>query len=306
MTSEPSRMRRESILLTIALSPLRAIERTRGWRRLGLLLVYAMIAVVILALVRRRSQLAGLPDVGEPFDVAAFRTPAGVSDDRNAWVPYRLAAARFRDLNEAEGNSFSNANLAWTRADATLCAWVAEHDEAISLLCTGAARSECSIERPAVETIGTTTMANNVLAARLSWIGTAALFKAGRLRAQGDPAGAWRLFKAAVRASRHIDWAVPTVSGRAHGIVLIQYVRQPIADWASDPAVSVALLHQALDDLEAAAALAPRFRLSTAGNTWAQSMPWRTRKRSSPRGPSSARVSARPGSPRFRRHSTCS
>ena len=58
---------------TIALAPFRAIERTRGRRRLGLLVLYGLIAVVIWALLWRRSQLAGLPDVGALFDVAAFR-----------------------------------------------------------------------------------------------------------------------------------------------------------------------------------------------------------------------------------------
>ena len=64
MTSEPASMQRESLLVKIALSPFRAIERARGWRRLGLLVLYAAIAVVIGGLLWRRSQLAGLPMSG--------------------------------------------------------------------------------------------------------------------------------------------------------------------------------------------------------------------------------------------------
>jgi hypothetical protein len=41
-----------------------------------------LIAAVLTAFLWRRSQLAGLPDVGERFDVAAFRSPARVPDDR--------------------------------------------------------------------------------------------------------------------------------------------------------------------------------------------------------------------------------
>ena len=37
------------------------------------------------------AQLIGLPDVGDPFDVAAFRAFT-IPDDRNAFVLYRRAA----------------------------------------------------------------------------------------------------------------------------------------------------------------------------------------------------------------------
>jgi hypothetical protein len=43
--------------------------------------------------------------------------------------------------------------------------------------------------------------------------------------------------------------------------VLTQYAREPVADWAKDPAVGVALLRQALDDLVAAEALTPPLSL---------------------------------------------
>ena len=95
MSTEPVRVRRESVLAAIAFAPSRAIERTRGWSRLGLLVLYGLMALVIWGLLWRRSQLAALPDVGEPFDVAAFRLPAHVPDDRNAFVPYRRAAHGF-------------------------------------------------------------------------------------------------------------------------------------------------------------------------------------------------------------------
>ena len=174
-------------------------------------------------------------------------------DDRNAFVAYRRAVERFRDMNDAEGNSFSHADFAWGKADATFRAWIAEHDEAISLLCAGAALPEFYIEVP----VQPATMDNNVLAVQVSWIATAGLFKAGRLRLEGNPAGAWSLLNAIIRASRHIEWAVPTANGRPIGFTLVQYARQPVAAWANDPAVGVALLRRALDDLAAAEALTP-------------------------------------------------
>ena len=67
---------REPVLVSIALAPLRAVERTRGLLRLGVLAVYALIALAASAVLWRQAQLRGLPDVGAPFDVAAFRASA--------------------------------------------------------------------------------------------------------------------------------------------------------------------------------------------------------------------------------------
>jgi len=259
MSSQPTPVQRESVLITILLAPLRAIEQTRGWRRIGLLILYALMAVAIWAPLRRRSQLAGLPDVGEPFDVAAFRAPGRAADDRNAFVSYRKAVELHRGMNDKEGASFSNANLAWSRADDLFRGWVKEHDEAIALLCTGAARPEFVPESRTDPTVQAATGANNALAARLGWVATAALFKAGKLQADGDLAGAWTLLKAVVRASRHVEWATSTAQGRSHGIMMVQYAREPVAAWAKDPKVGAAMLRQAIDDLAAAEALTPPF-----------------------------------------------
>jgi len=259
MSSQPPSLRRDPVLITILLAPLRAIERTRGWRRIGLLIVYALIAVAIWAPSRRYSQLAGLPDVEEPFDVAARRAPGRMASDRSAFVFYRQALERFRDMNEAERASFDRANLEWSRADELFRGWVRENDEAIALLCTGAAQPDFGLESRAGTAVQfqAADVVNGVLAARLGWIATAALFKAGKLQAEGDHAGAWNLLKAVVRASRHVEWATARADGRGIGIMMVQYARQPVADWARDRSVSAVMLRQSLDDLAAADALTP-------------------------------------------------
>jgi hypothetical protein len=244
-------------LAAILLFPLRAIERARGWRRLGLLLLYVLIALPILAQLWRRSQLVGLPDVGNTLAVVASQPAAGFPADRNAFVPYQRAAERCRDMSRDEEQSFSNADLRWSRADATLRAWVAEHREAISLLRAGSERPEAYLELPDHQTGPLALAAKQEIIRRLSWIGDAALFEAGRLRAEGDPAGAWALLKAVVRVSRDMERAVPTAWCRSTAIILVQYAYEPVSEWAKDPSVSVALLRQSLDDLTAAEALTP-------------------------------------------------
>jgi hypothetical protein len=112
-------------------------------------------------------------------------------------------------------------------------------------------------EAPKNLSVQQTETANAELARRIGRIGTAGLLKAGRLRAEGDHSGAWELLKAAARASRHIAWAAPTARGRSHGIMLAQYARHPVDEWARDEATTVPMLRQALDDLAAAEALTP-------------------------------------------------
>jgi hypothetical protein len=253
--------------VAILLFPLRAIERARGWRRLGLLLLYVMIALPILALLWRRLQFAGLPDVGNTFDLAATRPPGGVPDDRNPFVLYRQAAQRFREMNKDEAESFSKANLRWSAADATLRRWVTENREAVSLLRAGSERPKAYLNRPA--TIDLLALADEQeIIRRLSWIGDAALFEAGRLRAAGDAAGAWALLKAVVRASRHMEQAVPTAWCQTTAMTLVQYAREPVLEWAQDPSVSVTLLQRALDDLTAAEALTPPLSHFYRGEYW--------------------------------------
>jgi hypothetical protein len=89
MSTEPVPPRRGWTFAAILLFPLWAIERARGWRRLGLLLLYVLIALPILGPFWRRSQLVGLPDVGHTFDGPGSRPAARVPDDRNAFVLYR-------------------------------------------------------------------------------------------------------------------------------------------------------------------------------------------------------------------------
>ena len=248
---------RESAIASVVLFPLRTIERARGWRRLGLVALYGVIAVVAGALLYRQSQLAGLPDIGDPFDESASLALDRVPDDRNAFVLYRAAAGKFRDMTNGEGASFSKADLRWSGADPALRGWVAEQAEAIALMREGSGRPEASLDVPRRATVALEDAEKFEVVRRLSWIGNAALFEAGRVRASGDPAGAWALLKAVVRASRHMSRGTPSVQARWTAITLVQYAQGPIADWAEDPSVGVDLLKGALADLVAAESLTP-------------------------------------------------
>jgi hypothetical protein len=251
-----------SVLVAILLWPLRSIERTRGWRLVGLLALYGLVASLVAGLLWRRSELAQVPDIGEPFDVPAHRSRSRVADDLNAFIPYRRAVQRCRDLNDAEGAAFNQANLEWARADNTLRGWVAEHDEAIDLFREGSQRPEAYLEVPADLKGVLATSEKAEVIRRLSWIGDAALFKAGKLQSEGDLVGSWAMLKAVVRTSRHMIRALPTNGSQNTSTILVQFANEPVARWSKDPAASITLLRQALDDLVAAEALTPPLSLT--------------------------------------------
>jgi hypothetical protein len=253
MNTEFGPANRESPIGLILLFPFRAVERARGWRRIGLLAAYGVIALMICAMLMRQSQLARLPDVGDSVGTASDQ----VSDDRNAFVSYREATQRFREMTEAEGNSFNKTNLQWSRADASFRRWLADNDPAIALMCEGTMRPEAFLESTGPARDPMVVAEKSEVIRRLSWIGDAAIFKAERLQSEGDPAGAWSLFKAVIRVSRDMERALPTSWSRVTAIILVQYARQPVADWAGDNAVSPALLRRALDDLAALEGLTP-------------------------------------------------
>ena len=238
----------------ILLFPLRAVEQARGWRRFVLLLAYAMIASPIVAVGWRRSQLAGLPEVGNTFEVPARRPGGPVPDDHNAFVLYRKAAGCFRDLRADEDDSYSKANFRWARDDAKIHRWVTDNREAVSLLRAGSERPEACLEQ-LVKPTDLLDPDGMPIVSRLLAVGQVALFEAGRLRTEGDPAGAWAILKAVVRASRDMERASPRSLTIAIG--LVQEALDPVADWAKDPSVDVALLRHALDELAAVEALTP-------------------------------------------------
>src|SRR5262249_55979726 len=71
---------------------------------------------------------------------------------------------------------------------------------------------------------------------------------------QGDMAGAWGWYNAALRASRHVGMRRGT-HGRLIGHAMLMEAADRIVAWAGDPRVDAALLRRALADLRTAAAM---------------------------------------------------
>ncbi len=198
------------------------------------------------------AQLIGLPDVGDPFDVAAFRSRT-IPDDRNAFVLYNQAAAQVKPiLGYFKRPKTSDELFArWSKADEDIRRLLAENREALVIFRQGTERPDAL--EPA---IGTGQDSYETLPAGFSFR-LMVLLEASRLEDdQGDMAGAWGWYRAMVRTIHH---AGMRGSAQRRSSVELWYrrLRERLATWAADPRTSPALLRTALADVVACEALSP-------------------------------------------------
>ena len=85
-------LRRSFPTVRLIVAPFRWIGKSR--RRLWCV-VLVVLTIVAGPPLWWATQLWGLPDIGDPFDVAAFQIMT-IPDDRNAFVLYRQAAGFFK------------------------------------------------------------------------------------------------------------------------------------------------------------------------------------------------------------------
>ena len=113
-----------------------------GSRRRVLTAASVLLAMIIAPPLWWSIQLMGLPDIGEPFDLEAFRS-SRIPDDRNAFVLYRQAADRLKSLNSFVVSKRSiDAHVRWSQADPMVRRWVEANREAMELFRRGAERPD--------------------------------------------------------------------------------------------------------------------------------------------------------------------
>jgi hypothetical protein len=244
-------LRRSFPTVRLIVAPFRWIgkSRRRIWCTVSILL-----AIVASPPLYWATQLWGLPDVGDPFDVAAFRAFT-IPDDRNAYVLYRQAAAALKPWEphqKAAGNPVNPLLVPWSKAMPEVHRWVEENREALAVFRRGAERPD------ALEGLSVTGPGRDLgpLFEPLSRLHILALLEGSRLEEQGDLAGAWDWFRSDLRAIRHIGMHAPIL----RRVFLQRWhndLRNRLIAWAGDPRTTPALLRQALDDVIACESLAP-------------------------------------------------
>jgi hypothetical protein len=258
----PGRNRPTLLLLSILTAPAVWLERTPGWWRLALLLLYGIVVAVPMAFLLRAASLRELPDVGDPFDVAAFRAN-DVPDGENALILYDRALEAIRASGTGPG-----ADLQWliqfgqTESDiprvflnGRAAAWrqralglpseiahLVRLGEGLDLWRRGTDRAR-SAPGPSHGEF----LAKSQRDLALRGLARLALRKAALLEDDGDLAGAWGWYRAALRSSRHVGMR-GGAEDRGLGAAILADAAESVERWAADPRVDAALLRRALRD----------------------------------------------------------
>jgi hypothetical protein len=248
------RLTSQGALERLVLSPLIVWKRSKGWRRRGLTLLYLTIAVVAGAFGWREASIWRLPQAPEPFDLVKYGR-VEVPDADNAMVAYREVFARFGDLDTLSYKVDGVASWSvsdWSAADPEVRRWAEDHRKALEAWVPANDRPDSLLVQPEEFRIDTPQEA-------LQWLrpyARLALLEGSRLEHSGDLAGAWRMYRAALRASRHAGRHGGT-SQRWIGHSILEQTRPRIEAWIDRPGMTGELLRRAIGDVEACWAMTP-------------------------------------------------
>jgi hypothetical protein len=182
-----------------------------------------------------------LPDIGDPFDVAAFRG-LRVPVDQNAFTYLQRAAEKlteFPDLPRAVGPAAPT--IAWSKADPKVRAWVEENRQALELFLQAAEQSD-AILHPGGDPL---TYSNSGV--NPGELNVLALLEGSKRQESGDTAGAWECYRAVLRTTAQINRRGCLQTTRAN--FGLTWLRQRLPTWAADPRTTIPQLQTALDEV---------------------------------------------------------
>jgi hypothetical protein len=181
------------------------------------------------------NSLNGLPDIGDPFDVAAFRA-FRLPDEQNAFTYLRRASAMLtpiRGWNEGEPGQLK---FSWSTANPTLREWAGENREAFELFLQGAEQADAA--NPAGEPTDYRSFHVGLI--------SLALLEASRRQASGDTAGAWACYRAVLRTITHLSRRGSTLQ-RQDASEASRPLERRLSDWAAGPRTTISQLRTALE-----------------------------------------------------------
>jgi hypothetical protein len=175
-----------------------------------------------------QTSLNGLPDIGDPFDVAAFRA-FSVPDDQNAFSFLRRA-------QETEIRPPPSVALSWSAADPNSRQWVEANRRAIELFQQGADQSDAA--NPAGESV--------VNGQRLAAL---VLLEGDRRRERGDTSGAWDCYRAVLRMATHTRRRGSLEQRRDLDAYWNGWLQHRLETWSADPRTTIPQLRNALEEV---------------------------------------------------------
>jgi hypothetical protein len=169
-------------------------RRLRQLARVTLVLAIGLALAATALAIWWLTSLNGLPDIGDPFDVAEFRAFT-VPDELNAFTFKRRAWDKLttvRGLVWGEGANPDDLKFSWSIANPKWREWAGENREALELFLQGAERSDAS--HPAGDP---TSDQDTGLLIMLP------VLEASRRQESGDMGGAWDCYRGVLRMITH-------------------------------------------------------------------------------------------------------
>jgi len=192
--------------------------------------------------------LNGLPDIGDPFDVAALREIT-IPDDQNAFTFLQRAHETLTPLPDLPHVVTSAAlTVGWSQVDPKLRAWVEANRPALELLRRGADQSEGiwhSTGEPYAQRCRDAWCRYRIFGpGGLIWL---ALLE-GKSRAEsGDLAGAWDCYRTVLRMTTHLR-RQGGLTARFLANTVQTSLRERLEIWAANPQTTIQELRRALDE----------------------------------------------------------
>jgi hypothetical protein len=188
------------------------------------------------------TSLNGLPDIGDPFDVAAFRD-FQIPDDQNAFTFLQRAQAKLTPLPELPQSARALTPTAgWSKLDPKLRAWVEANRPALELFQQAANQSD-GVSQPAGDPYWWQSY-RVVGPGGLIWL---ALLESGRRAESGDSAAAWDCYRTVLRMTTHLRRR-GDMPLRYHANAVHTALRRRLATWAADPKTTIPQLRRALEE----------------------------------------------------------
>jgi hypothetical protein len=221
-----------------------AKRRARQLRIVALILAATLVIGACGVMLRRATSLIGLPDVGDPFNVAAFRA-IRVPEEQDAFALFRRAADKLRAMPVVPlAAQRAGRTVAWSQADPDLRKWLLANREAFGLFQQGAFQADGNA--PALVHPLQSSLTDRNLGSFV-WL---AFLDASRLEEQGNMPAAWDAYRAILRTKTHIT-RKGTVFDRYFAGLFCRGLDARIAAWAANPKTDVLSIRRALDEVRA-------------------------------------------------------
>jgi hypothetical protein len=227
-----------------------ASMRQKSWRSKRSIIAVSLIGLIAFGGslgVHRWTSLRGLPDIGDPFDVAKYAR-IDIPADENAYTFYRRASEMSQGINGPRSMSANYSD--WTLISAEEFKYLEDSRAAMAVWFEGTKRNRAVYAQPGEVTYETLLPAPQdarSFARRIN-------LQAFKLQHEGDLDGSWVWLRANLRCGRHIGMNGSLIE-RLVGNAIFMTTSRQARIWADDPRVDAKMLGRALDDVLALDAL---------------------------------------------------